>query len=286
MRTRAPRPLVLLLGGSDPSGGAGVELDLKVLALLGVQGAAVATCHTIQTACGLEDFEPAATRLAKRQLAALARDAAIGVVKIGMVPSAEWARLAARTLDRLPRARSLFDPVLQPTLGRRVLSRSALQTVIRELLPRVDLLMPNALEAAELLGVPLAEVARDPDATARALVELGAKSVLLKGGHLAAAAAARGARRGAVIDRLRGAAGDFDLATPRQGGASPRGTGCALASAIAAGLLHGLSMERAVGFATRWLATARRAARRHGAGRPYLGLVAVDAADFGAKRRR
>ena len=92
--------LVLVIAGSDPSGGAGLELDLKVLARLGVHGAAIASCHTLQTATGLRDVEAASPRRAERQLALLRRDAPIGAVKIGMLADAAWVALVARELER------------------------------------------------------------------------------------------------------------------------------------------------------------------------------------------
>jgi len=263
--TRRDR-LVLVIAGSDPSGGAGLELDLKVLALLGVHGAAVASCHTLQSATGMRAVASASPGLARRQLALLRRDAAIGAVKIGMLPGADWIALAASTLARLPRIPSVYDPVFRPTIGRRTLARSALARVRKELLPRVTLLTPNAVEAAELLDATLDDVARDPDGAARALLRLGARAVLLKGGHLPA--------HDRIVDRLRGAYGERDFESLRRTGPAPRGTGCALAAAIAAGLLRDLDPRAAIARARRWLDRARAEALALGRGRPALGLVA------------
>ncbi len=278
-RGRGPASkLLLVVAGSDPSGGAGLELDLKVLARLHVHGAAVATCHTLQSAAGMRGFRAASTRHGERQLDLLRRDAAIGAVKIGMLPNADWVALAARTVDRLGGARCVVDPVLAPTIGPRVLPKAAVRRLVAELLPRADLLTPNALEAAELLGVALEEVERDPDAAARALVKLGPRAVLLKGGHL------RSGR--VVVDRLRGAHGDCDFVVVRRRGAAPRGTGCALSSAIAAGLLRGRRVVDSIEFAATWLQRARAAAVVCGRGRPYLGLVSASFERAGSSSHR
>jgi hydroxymethylpyrimidine/phosphomethylpyrimidine kinase len=261
--------IVLLVAGSDPSGGAGLELDLAVCALHGVHAAAVATCHTFQTAVAMEGLVAASRPIARRQLALVARDASIGAVKVGMVPNAAWAALVAAFLDRHVRAPFVvLDPVLAPTIGPRVGGPSLLRALVRTLLPRVDLVTPNAVEAAELLAWSPSRVAREPDAAARALLDLGPRAVLLKGGHLPTRSA-----REPVVDRLRGGFGEFDLAHPRQRGVSPRGTGCALASAIAARVATGVEVARAVRLAETWLQLARREARSVGRGRPQLGRV-------------
>jgi len=268
-RPRRRPPLVLVVAGSDPSGGAGLELDLKVLALHGVHGAAVASCQTLQNARGVVAIEPLAWRGA-RALIELVRDASpIGAVKVGMLADEAWIDGLARLFASGRWPPIVLDPVVAPTRGPAALSRRAVARLRDRLLPRVDLLTPNAHEAARLLGISAAAVARAPDRAARALLELGPKSVLLKGGHLLAR------RDRVVVDRLRGVAGDVDLEQRRQSGASPRGTGCALASAIAAGLACGASLADSVRAARRWLALARRDAHPIGAGRRYLGLTPI-----------
>jgi hydroxymethylpyrimidine/phosphomethylpyrimidine kinase len=267
-RSRPGARLVLTIAGSDPSGGAGLELDLKVLALHGLHGAAVATCLTLQDARALVSVVPVPWQEGRARLERLRSAAPFGAVKIGMVPDVDWIDGLARLLSRGSSPPIVLDPVVAPTIGPRILSGAALRRLRRRLLPRADLLTPNANEAAALLGTTARAVARDPDAAARALLELGPKSVLLKGGHLIER------RDRVVVDRLRGAAGDRDLKLRRQPGPSPRGTGCALASAIAAGLARGANVADAVLAAQRWLARARAAATTFGAGRPYLGLVA------------
>jgi len=264
MGRRNEAGLVLLLGGSDPSGGAGVELDLKVHALFGVHAAAVATCRTLQSAAGVRAVAPSDGRAAERQLALLQRDARLRVVQVAMVADAAWIGRIGRWRRRIADAPWIVDPVFAPTVGRRALPAALLDRYRREVVPGATLLTPNAIEAAELLGLAVADVARAPDEAARALLALGCESVLLKGGHLA-----RGAT---VVDRLRGRFGTRDFVSPRRAGPSPRGTGGALASAIAAGVARGASWGRAIEAARRWLARARAGARPVGAGRPYLAL--------------
>ena len=274
MTRRTPRrnsrlSLVLIVAGSDPSGGAGLELDLKVLALHGVHGAAVASCFTLQSARGVVAIEPLPWRSGRARIECVRAAARLGAVQIGMLADEAWIDGLARLFSHSRWPPIVLDPVLAPTRGPAALSTKAVRRLRERLLPRVDLLTPNALEAAALLGVAPEDVARDPDAAARALLELGPRSVLLKGGHLLAR------RDRTVVDRLRGAAGDADLAQPREPGESPRGTGCALASAIAAGLARGSSIADSVRAARRWLARARRDAHPIGAGRRYLGLARV-----------
>jgi hydroxymethylpyrimidine/phosphomethylpyrimidine kinase len=260
-------PPVLTIAGSDPSGGAGLELDLKVLALHGVHGAAVASCLTLQDARALVTVKPIPWKDGRDRIERLRSAARFGAVKVGMVADRDWIDGLARLFSRGEWPPIVVDPVVAPTVGPAILSKPLVRRLRERLLPCADLLTPNALEAAALLGAKARDVMRDPDAAARALLELGPRSVLLKGGHLIG----RGDR--SVVDRLRGAAGEFDLRIPRQGGPSPRGTGCALASAIAARLARGATMAGAVRAAQRWLARARAAAATIGAGRPYLGLV-------------
>lgn len=264
MNRAAARGLALVVGGSDPSGGAGLELSLKVHALFGVHAAAVASCTTLQSARGVRTVTPAAWPPAARQLAELRRCSPIAVVQVGMVADARWVAALARLARELRGTPFVADPVFAPTRGPRALAAREVAAWRRELLPAATLLTPNALEAAELLGWPLARVRAAPDEAARALVALGAHAVLLKGGHLGG--------RGAIVDRLRGALGSRDWVQSRQAGPPPRGTGCALAAAIAAGVARGRSWSRAIGEAQRWLARARRGASRIGSGRRYLAL--------------
>ncbi|MBL8843513.1 MAG: bifunctional hydroxymethylpyrimidine kinase/phosphomethylpyrimidine kinase [Planctomycetes bacterium] len=262
---RRPRALALIVAGSDPSGGAGLELGLKVHALFGVHAAAIATCVTLQTALGVRGVAASAVAPALRQIAALRAAAPIAVVQVGMVVDRGWIEALGKLGREWGDVPFVVDPVVAPTRGRRTLPRGELDRYRREVVARATLLTPNALEAAELLGWSVAKVRREPAAAAAALLALGPAAVLLKGGHLAA--------RGALVDYLCGRFGAREFGQPRQAGAAPRGTGCALAAAIAAGLARGQGVVAAIGAAQRWLARARAAARPIGAGRAYLSLA-------------
>lgn len=257
-------PFALLLAGSDPSGGAGLEIGLKVHALFGVHAAAIATCTTLQTALGVARVTPTDCAAATRQFEALAATTPWQVVQVGMVADAAWLERLAEWAKRSAGVPWVVDPVVAPTRGPRTLPRALLGRYRRHVIPCATLLTPNAVEAAELLGWQQARIERDVEAALTALLELGAKAVLLKGGHL------RG--DGPVVDRLRGPFGSRDFVHRRARNEAPRGTGCALAAAIAACVACGLPLPTAVARAERWLATARRAARPIGKGRPYLGL--------------
>jgi hydroxymethylpyrimidine/phosphomethylpyrimidine kinase len=255
-----------VIAGSDPSGGAGLELALKVHALFGVHAAAIATCHTTQTADGLVAVEAADRRRAGRQHALLRAVTPWCVLQVGMVNDRAWIELLSRWIDRDKAVPVVIDPVVTPTRGRRTLPSQLLGCYRELLLPRATLLTPNADEAAELLGWPRRRVSSEPDAAVAALQAMGAKAVLLKGGHLL--------REGPVVDRLRGPFKSLRFRKPRQRGASPRGTGCALAAAITARLARGDSIGAAVNAAESWIGAARSASQRLGKGRPYLSLTA------------
>jgi hypothetical protein len=230
-RPRRHPPLVLVVAGSDPSGGAGLELDLKVLALHGVHGAAVASCQTLQNARGVVAIEPLAWRGA-RALIELVRDASpIGAVKIGML--ADEAGSRARRLFRAADGRRSSSP------GRRADARAGSSRGARSPAFATG---PAASTCSRRTRTRRARssrtlrpnLARRPTGP-RARCGLGPRASSW-------GATARARRDRVVVDRLRGAAGGVDLKQPRQSGASPRGTGCAFRSAIAAGLARGASL--------------------------------------------
>jgi hydroxymethylpyrimidine/phosphomethylpyrimidine kinase len=253
----------LSIAGSDPSAGAGLELDLKVFTCHGLHGTAVATCLTEQTSRQLFHLRPLPFAPAWRRLQQLMRDVPIGAAKIGMLPDRAWLEGLARRLPQIRLPWIVLDPICGPTRGRSVhggASRKALQ----RLLPRVDLLTPNLSEAAAILGCEVQRVRRRPDACLQELLQLGPRAVLLKGGH------GRGPQ---VIDRLRGEWGSYDHVAERIPGPSPRGTGCALSAAVTVHLSQGSNVVESILRARRFLREAIQYKVRIGRGRPLLGLV-------------
>lgn len=257
-------PIPLAVAGSDPTAGAGLELDLLVFFAHGLHGAAVATALTVQDSRSVRDTAPVDPVLFERRLETVLADLDPDGVKIGLLPSAAHVERAARSLDRF-QGPLVLDPVRAPTAGEPFLDEAGRRALLEHLVPRADLLTPNAEEAAWLLGARRSEVARDPEGAARALLGLGARRVLLKGGHLLKDAPC-------VADRYAGPEGAFALAHSRRPGPTVRGTGCALSSAYLARRLLGAGPEQAIEGAVRFVVHAIRRARKRGSGRPTLGL--------------
>jgi hydroxymethylpyrimidine/phosphomethylpyrimidine kinase len=244
----------MTIAGSDPSGGAGIQADLKTFHAFDVYGAAVLTSLTVQNTTGVRtryDIEPAAV---VAQLAAVQDDLAIAAAKTGMLPTPETIAALAAHLATRPIPALVVDPVLVATSGD-ALATPATATALRALLPLATLVTPNLPEAAALTGRRVDDLATMRDA-ARALRDLGARAVLVKGGHLP----------GRPIDVLATPDAVVELDAPRVGPATTHGTGCSLAAAIAAGLGRGDTLEHAVARAKRWLGRALAAAPALGRG--------------------
>jgi len=233
---------VVLVGGLDPGAGAGVARDLLTASALGARGLVVGTAWTEQGSPSTWSIEPRAPERVQAALAsALARVVATGsAVKIGMVATAPIAQAIEKALAAYP-GPVVFDPVLRASSGDSLFdgNRSSILALAR----RVTLLTPNLAESAWLLGHPVRSEA-DARAAARELRALGIAAVLVKGGHL----------EGDATDVLLSPTGESLFSSPRIAGPSPRGTGCALATAIAVGLARGEPVERAVASAKTWLA--------------------------------
>ncbi|HVQ25326.1 MAG TPA: bifunctional hydroxymethylpyrimidine kinase/phosphomethylpyrimidine kinase [Planctomycetota bacterium] len=264
-----PRPIVpLSIAGSDPSGGAGLQADLKVFLRFGLSGAAVPTAITVQSAAGVREVVPLEAALVGRQLAALLGDVRPAAVKVGMLGDGAVVRVVARALLPLLRKRIpiVVDPVLTSGDGRRLLPRKDVAVFVRQLVPLATLLTPNVPEAAELAGVSEARVtSHTPDVIA-ALLRTGAKAVLLKGGHLSGPEATDVLRLGEEM---------VAYSLPRLPvGRRVHGTGCALSAAIAALLAKGLSLEDAVQQAKEYVHAAIAGSRHVGRGARLLDFQA------------
>ena len=233
VRTRpSGHPVVALtIAGSDPSGGAGIQADLKTFAALGGYGCAVLTGLTAQSTTGVTRVLPVPPDMVAAQLETLFADVAVDTVKIGMTTDAAVARAIAVALRELRSAgRSpyvVLDPVMVSTSGHRLLAPDAEAMLRDDLLPLADLVTPNLPEAAVLLGVDPAKDSTEAADQARALLGLGARFALVKGGHLGSAES---------VDHLAGPgpAGVVALAARRVATRNTHGTGCTLSSACAA----------------------------------------------------
>lgn len=247
----AEPPVVLVVAGLDPTGRAGLAADLRALAALGVHGAPVASCLTDQSNAGLRAVEPVDAALVSAQIASVLADLPVAAVKVGLVASGEVALALAATFAAAPDLPLVLDPVLATSGGHALVDAGARAALLGELVPRAHVLTPNLDEADLLLGLASGSAREDPLAAARALLALGPRAVLLKGGHAGGEFA---------IDLWIDAHGVRELALPRLQGRSARGTGCTLASALAAGLAQGLdglaAAERAKRFVHEALARA------------------------------
>lgn len=232
MPKTARTPSALTVAGSDSSGGAGIAADLKTLAAFGVHGFAAITAVTAQTAQRVHAIHRVPAVYVEAQIRAAFADSRIGAIKIGMLGSAPIARATARTLREMAARNIVLDPVLASSSGTALLSPVGLRVLREELVPMAALLTPNLPEAEILLGRRIA----NPAQAACDLRAFGVRAVLLKGGH--------GHGR-AVLDVLVDGDGVVEFRHPRLP-IRVRGTGCALSSAIAAGLAHGRALREAV----------------------------------------
>lgn len=258
----------LAISGSDPTGGAGLQLDVQVFRRFGLHGAAVPTALTVQDTTKVHQVLPVFPTLVLDQLRAVLRDFEPAAVKIGMLASDDVLRNVAYGLGELPdHVPIVIDPVLVSSSGTPLLERRA-WAGLEALFGRARLVTPNLHELEALTGLGVAR-RKDTEAAARALIEKsGAPAVLVKGGH----------RNGAPDDLLAwredaDAPIDFDwLEGERIEGAPVHGTGCALASAIAAGLAREASLLEAVAEARRFVRQAIAGAQSVGKGARLLDL--------------
>jgi hydroxymethylpyrimidine/phosphomethylpyrimidine kinase len=246
-------PVALTIAGSDSSGGAGIQADLKSFAALGVYGASVITALTAQNTQGVSGVHVVPPDFVTAQIEAVFGDLAVKAVKIGMVAQAATIDAIAAGLARWSPKYVVLDPVMVATSGDRLLAADAVAALRTKLIPRAALITPNLPEAAALLDEG---VAASEDAIARQgkmLLAMGCGAVLIKGGH------GQGAES---IDYLFRDGDVIALAAPRIATNNTHGTGCSLSSAIAAGLAKGEAMETAVRHAKDWISAAIAAADR------------------------
>jgi hydroxymethylpyrimidine/phosphomethylpyrimidine kinase len=253
--------IALSIAGSDPSGGAGVQADLKTFAALGVYGATVITALTAQNTLGISAIEPVSPQFVAAQIDAVCGDLAIGAAKLGMLGSAAVVDAVARGLERHALKNVVLDPVMVASSGRELLAPDGIEALRRTLLPRAAIVTPNLPEAAALLEESAAQDETQMRAQAARLLRLGARAVLIKGGHAVGPES---------VDFFADGRVELRLPAPRIATRNTHGSGCTLAAAIAAGLAKDLPLAEAVGEAKAYVSAAIAAADRlavgHGAG--------------------
>lgn len=242
---------MLSIAGCDPSGGAGILADVKAFSALGAYGMAVLTALTAQNTRGVTGVQPVAPAFVRAQLETLLADVRVDAIKIGMVASAEIARAVVLGLERCGAA-VVVDPVMVAKSGDRLLDESAVDVLRSQLLPLAALLTPNLPEAGVLLGRPAPHSLEEMRQAAVALHALGARRVLIKGGHLAGSESPDIFYDG---QRL------LELRAPRIQTNDTHGTGCTLSAAITA-LLPRRDVEGAVREAKAYVTSALQASHR------------------------
>jgi len=245
--------IAVTIAGSDSSGGAGIQADLKTFAALGVYGASVITALTAQNTRGVSGIHDVPADFVGQQIDAVFSDLDVGAVKIGMLSQAATIDAVAAGLARHRAKNIVLDPVMIATSGDRLLAPGALVHLRDKLMPRALVVTPNLAEAAVLTGGALARNEREMEEQARAICALGAQSVLITGGH------AEGADS---VDLLVGQGDVVRMGARRVATKNTHGTGCTLSSAIAAELAKGADLITAVQQAKAYVTAAIAAADR------------------------
>lgn len=230
-------PWVMTAAGSDPSGGAGIQADLKTFAALGVHGAVVITAVTAQNSREVRVVEPLPPELVREQFDAAMAELPVRVLKTGMLVNTGIIQAVAEAVERHNIDQLVVDPVMIASSGGRLLGWEALEILVKRLFPLATLITPNIPEAEALLGRPLRR-AGDHYLAVCDLQALGPRAVVLKGGH--------GKDQETCLDILFDGSDMVEYAAPRIATRNHRGTGCTFASALAALLAHGRDLRDTV----------------------------------------
>jgi hydroxymethylpyrimidine/phosphomethylpyrimidine kinase len=238
----------LTIAGSDSGGGAGIQADLKTFAAHGVYGTSAITAITAQNTMGVRSWLATPVELIRDQIEAVVTDIGADAVKIGMLATREIVHAVAAAADAFSLPHVVLDPVMIAKGGDRLLHDDAVEALRRALLPRAEVVTPNIPEAEVLAGCRITSL-RDMHDAGRRILDLGARVVLVKGGHLEGPES---------VDVACTPGGAFEIRGPRIVSRSTHGTGCTLSSAIAANLAKGLAMDEALREARRYLEGAIR----------------------------
>lgn len=238
---------VLTIAGSDSGAGAGIQADLKTFAALGVYGTSAITAITAQNTVGVAEILELTPKIVAAQIEAVIADIGAHAVKTGMLASAPIIETVAEKIQQHRLVNVVVDPVMVATSGDLLIKRNAVDALRLHLVPLATLITPNVQEANQLTGLTISN-ARDIRRAAQRIFEMGAKSVLIKGGH----------RRGPAIDLFFDGKKFRQLRTQRIRTVHTHGTGCTLSAAIAAYLAKGEKLESAVMHAKTYITSALR----------------------------
>ncbi len=255
-------PCVLAIGGLDPSGGAGLPADARAIAAFGGHCCGVATAVIAQNTHGVAVFEAVSQKLLMAQLDHLLEDITPRAVKIGMLPNVGTVAIVTGRLRQLRDVPIILDTVFAPSHGPRFADNATVMHIVKSLMPLADIVTPNIPEAVQLTDQPISD--RESMIAAAQLIRrrYGPRHVLLKGGHWP-----QDAEEAEAVDVLVDAQNVIELRAPRVAGYEVRGTGCLLASAIAAQRGQGISAEDAARRAKSWLTEQIKDAKVVGHGR-------------------
>ena len=252
-----PSPIALTIAGSDSGGGAGIQADLKTFHAFGVFGCSALTAVTAQNTTEVAAVYPLPEEIVREQIRAVATDIPPDAFKTGMLASAALVECVAHAIDEHGLPNYVLDPVMISTSGHRLLDSEAEDTIRRKLVPLATVVTPNLDEARILTGLPI-EAPSDLADAARALLDLGARAALVKGGHF---------EEHEAVDLLLTQEGEHTWSRLRLHTSAGHGTGCTLSAALAAGLAAGRPLLDAADAAVDFVARALASAPGLGAGR-------------------
>lgn len=237
LKTHYTYPRILSIAGSDSGGGAGIQADLKTFSALGCYGMTAITALTAQNTCGVRAIHPVPLDILRAQIDAVVEDIGADAIKIGMLHAPDVVATVAQALDDHQLQQVVLDPVMAAANGARLINDEAVQALVSELFPRATVVTPNLDEAAMLLGRPLL-THDDMLQAASDLLRLGARAVLVKGGHMPGHD---------VVDIFQQEGREpLVMRSPRIVTLNLHGAGCTLSSAIAAFLGQGEALPQAV----------------------------------------
>ena len=242
-------PCVLTIAGSDCSGGAGIQADIKTISALGAYAASAITAITVQNTCGVTDIHPVPASYVKGQIEAVMTDIRPRAIKIGMINDVNIVKVIAESLQKFKPEFVVFDPVMVSTSGCKLMEDEAIEAITSQLMPLSTLITPNLREAEVLTGSPIPDIETMKTAS-RELLRYGSHAVLVKGGHL---------EGGDMTDILVCGNTPEDIHryhSTKINSANTHGTGCTLSSAIAAYIGQGISLPEAVGLGKKYLTNA------------------------------
>jgi hydroxymethylpyrimidine/phosphomethylpyrimidine kinase len=258
-------PVALTIAGSDSGGGAGIQADLKTFAVLGVHGTSAITAITAQNTVTVTEIFPLPTALVIAQIDAVVSDIGVQAAKTGMLATSEIIEAVAAAIEAHGIRNLVVDPVMVAKGGAKLLRADAIDALRARLLPLATIITPNLPEAEVILGRSIKSMAERHDA-ARALVALGPRAAVVKGGHA----------EGDATDVFWDGVEILELRSPRVATANTHGSGCVFSAAIAAGLAKGLdpleAVRQAKQFITRAIEHSLEIGKGHGPVNPVFGL--------------